>query len=124
MMLRVGYACIVPVCPGCVAVGHQLLSLHSPLLHSGPWQIGSVLRLLLRSQGVTSWHPAYTAPGRSGGLGGSTGEGVGAVMQGGLRERGNDTSRSTGRSRRQNAATPRSMRREERVTVQGPVKTH
>ena len=40
----------------------------------------------------------------------------------GLRERGNDTSRSTGRSGRQNAATRRSMRREERVTVQGPVK--
>ena len=41
---------------------------------------------------------------------------------GGLHERGNDTSRSTGRSGRQNAATRRNMRREERVTVQGPVK--
>ena len=40
----------------------------------------------------------------------------------GLRERGNDTSKSTGRSGRQNAATRRNMRREERVTVQGPVK--
>ena len=40
----------------------------------------------------------------------------------GLRERGNDTSRSTGRSGRQNAATRRNMRREERVTVQGPPK--
>ena len=40
----------------------------------------------------------------------------------GLRERGSDTSRSTGRSGRQNAATRRNMRREERVTVQGPVK--
>ena len=40
----------------------------------------------------------------------------------GLRERGNDTSRSTGRSGRQNAATRCNMRREERVTVQGPVK--
>ena len=40
----------------------------------------------------------------------------------GLRERGNDTSRSTGRSGRQNAATRRNMRREGRVTVQGPVK--
>ena len=40
----------------------------------------------------------------------------------GLHERGNDTSRSTGRSGRQNAATRRNMRREERVTVQGPVK--
>ena len=41
---------------------------------------------------------------------------------GGLRERGNDTSKSTGRSGRQNAATRRNMRREERVTVQGPIK--
>ena len=40
----------------------------------------------------------------------------------GLRERGNDTSKSTGRSGRQNAATRRNMRTEERVTVQGPVK--
>ena len=40
----------------------------------------------------------------------------------GLRERGNDTSGSTGRSGRQNAATRRNMRRGERVTVQGPVK--
>ena len=40
----------------------------------------------------------------------------------GLHERGDDTSRSTGRSGRQNAATRRNMRREERVTVQGPVK--
>ena len=40
----------------------------------------------------------------------------------GLRERGNDNSKSTGRSGRQNAATRRNMRRDERVTVQGPVK--
>ena len=40
----------------------------------------------------------------------------------GLCERGKDTSRSTGRSGRQKAATRRNMRREERVTVQGPVK--
>ena len=40
----------------------------------------------------------------------------------GLRERRNDTSKSTGRSGRQNAATRRNMRREERVTVQGLVK--
>ena len=40
----------------------------------------------------------------------------------GLRERGNDTNKSTGRSGRQNAATRRNMRREERVTVQGPIK--
>ena len=39
-----------------------------------------------------------------------------------LRERGHDTSKSSGRSGRQNAATRRNMRREERVTVQGPVK--
>ena len=38
------------------------------------------------------------------------------------RERGNDTSKSTGRSGRQKAATRRNMRREEGVTVQGPVK--
>ena len=35
---------------------------------------------------------------------------------------GGHTSRSTGRSGRQKAATRRNMRREERVTVQGPVK--
>ena len=40
----------------------------------------------------------------------------------GLCERGNDTSKSTGRSGRQKAATRRNMRREDRVTVQGPVK--
>ena len=40
----------------------------------------------------------------------------------GLRERGNDPSKSTGRSGRQKVATRRNMRREERVTVQGPVK--
>ena len=42
--------------------------------------------------------------------------------EGGVRERGNGTSKSTGRSSRQNAATCHNMRREERVTVQGPVK--
>ena len=35
---------------------------------------------------------------------------------------GGDTSKSTGRSGRQKAATRRNMRREEWVTVQGPVK--
>ena len=39
-----------------------------------------------------------------------------------LRERGNNTSKSTGRSGRHNAATRPNMRREERATVQGPVK--
>ena len=49
--------------------------------------------------------------------------GTGVCVQAtGLRERGKDTSRSTGRSGRQNAATRRNMRRGERVTVQGPVK--
>ena len=42
--------------------------------------------------------------------------------QPGFREHGNDTSRSTGRSGRPKAATRHNMRREERVTVQGPVK--
>ena len=40
----------------------------------------------------------------------------------GLRECGNNTSRSTGCSGQQKAATRRNMPREERVTVQGPVK--
>ena len=40
----------------------------------------------------------------------------------GFRERRNDTSGSTGRSGRQKVVTRRNMRREERVTVQGPVK--
>ena len=40
----------------------------------------------------------------------------------GLRERAHDTSKITSRSGRQNAAPRRNMRREERVTVQGPVK--
>ena len=40
----------------------------------------------------------------------------------GLCQRENDTSRSTGRSGRQNAATRRNVRREEWLTAQGPVK--
>ena len=48
--------------------------------------------------------------------------GGGGTPTTGLGEHGNDTSRSTGRSGRQKAATRRNMRREERVTVQGPVK--
>ena len=48
--------------------------------------------------------------------------GGGGQPTSGLRERGNDTSKSTGRSGRQKVATRRNMRREERVTVQGPVK--
>ena len=40
----------------------------------------------------------------------------------GLRERGNNTSKSTGCSGRHKAATRRNMRRKERVTVEGPVK--
>ena len=56
----------------------------------------------------------YPPPPISPGGGGLSGLGGG--------ERGNDTSKSTGRSGRQNAATRRNMRREERATVQGPVK--
>ena len=48
--------------------------------------------------------------------------GMGGGGATGLRKRGNNTSRSTGRSGRQKAATRRNMRREERGTVQGPVK--
>ena len=48
--------------------------------------------------------------------------GGGGTPTNGLRERGNNTSKSTGRSGRQKAATRRNMQREERVTVQGPVK--
>ena len=48
--------------------------------------------------------------------------GGGGGLDPGLRERGNDTSKSTGRSGRQKATTQRNMRREERVTIQGPVK--
>ena len=59
--------------------------------------------------GTTGW-AQLSASGARGGAGG------------GLRERGNDTSKSTGCSGRQNAATRHNMRREERVTVQGPVK--
>ena len=62
--------------------------------------------------------PALTCA-RFGGGGGLDSPGTPTT---GLRERGNDTSRSTGRSGRQNAATRRNMRRDERVTVQGPVK--
>ena len=40
----------------------------------------------------------------------------------GLCKRENDTSRNTGYSGPQNAVTRRSMRREERLTVQGPIK--
>ena len=38
----------------------------------------------------------------------------------GPRQRGNDTTRNTGRSGRQNALTRRSSQIEERVTVRGP----
>ena len=62
---------------------------------------------------------AGTSPGAGGGGGAPTS--TTPVCQP-LREGGNDARRSTGRSGRQNAATRRNMRREERVTVQGPVK--
>ena len=42
----------------------------------------------------------------------------------GLRECENNTSKRTGRSGRQKEATRHNMRREERVTVQGPAKEH
>ena len=69
----------------------------------------SSIRQLLGAANAQTAHPATssTAP---------------AHQTTGLRERGNDTSKSTGRSGRQKAATRRNMRREERVTVQGPVK--
>ena len=67
------------------------------------------LKLALGVRGIVAGH-------RLGGLEGGGGGGTG------LRERGNDTSKSTGRSGRQNAATQRNMRREERVTVRGGVK--
>ena len=59
-----------------------------------------------------------------GGRGGSSSDRpcVNTIRRAELRERGNDTSRSTGLSGRQKAATRRNMRREERVTAQGPVK--
>ena len=68
--------------------------------------------------------PAFVGGGRvcqwrAGGGGGQHSPGTPTT---GLRERRNDTSGSTGRSGRQNAATRRNMRREDRVTVQGPVK--
>ena len=69
---------------------------------------GGVLCALARGDVVSNNAKEGEVRGRGGGAG--------------LRERGNDTSRSTGRSGRQNAATRRNMRREERVTVEGPVK--
>ena len=69
----------------------------------------SSIRKLLGAADVQTAHPAAssTAP---------------THQTTGLCERGNDTSKSTGRSGRQKVATRRNMRREERVTVQGPVK--
>ena len=56
------------------------------------------------------------------GVGSRVGGWGGGFRQWGGRSSGNDTSGSTGRSGRQNAVTRRNMRREDRVTVQGPVK--
>ena len=64
--------------------------------------------------------PPPPPPTPPGGGGRGTVQGGGGAT--GSRERGKDTSKSTGRSGRQNAATRRNMRREERVTVQRPVK--
>ena len=78
------------------------------------------LRLVLAVRGDSGWAQA----GRPGGGGRWHANGTSRHIQHspstpttGLRERGNDTSRSTGRSGRQNTATRRNMRREERVTV-------
>ena len=78
-----------------------------------------VLPVVLTSRQPTPHVTAHVSPYRGGGGGGQQRKGWGGT---GLRERGNDTSKSTGRSGRQKAATQRNMRREERVTVQGPVK--
>ena len=72
-----------------------------------------------RGSGPSVFSPRRLATGGGGGGGAKHSPGTPTT---GLRERGNDTSKSTGRSGRQNAATRRNMRREERGTVQGPVK--
>ena len=81
-----------------------------------------------KSKDLQVWQPSALQGRRAGGWG-SRANGTSRHIQHspgtptpGLRERGNNTSRSTGRSGRQKAATRRNMRREERVTVQGPVK--
>ena len=53
---------------------------------------------------------------------GACGRTCGRKALSGLRKHGNDTSKSTGCTGRHKAATRRNMRREETVTVQGPVK--
>ena len=53
---------------------------------------------------------------------GACGRTCGRKALSGLRKHGNDTSKSTGCTGRRKAATRRRTRREERVTVQGPVK--
>ena len=110
---------------------HPLPKTHcSPPLHSAlkPQQRGS-----FSESGTSPGDNITTKVGKGGTIGNSSlGGGGGDVTCHiqhspgtptiGLRERGNDTSKSTGRSGRQNAATRRNMRREERVTVQAPVK--
>ena len=75
--------------------------------------------------GVWGHRPGAEGGGGAGGMDGDKdqgGPGGGRGATTGLRERGNATTRHTGHSGRQNAATRRNMRREERVTVQGLVK--
>ena len=76
------------------------------------------------------WGNPFDFPGPSAGLqsryastgGGATTSTTPSAPTNALRLRGNDTNRNTGRSGCQNAATRQRARREERVTVQGPVK--
>ena len=118
---------------------------HCPALHSqcaagcsgtrrSPSLLRGIRREVMASEGgprKANQQPPSTERGvkRGGGGGGEGANSTSRCIQHspgtpttGLHERGNDTSRSTGRSGRQKAATRRNMRREERVTVQGPVK--
>ena len=98
----------------------EALAFWRPLI----WLLDRALQVRPLARRLTSIRQTFAlhlaASGRGGG--GSRGpipKGGGGA---GLQERGNDTSGSIGRSGRQNAATRRNMRRDERVTVQGPVK--
>ena len=88
-----------------------------------PWSVGVTGRSSIKGEGVVLWEvgkrfargrDAQTAPAAT-----STAPGH---QQRGTANAGNDTSRSTGHSGRQKAATRRNMQREERVTMQGPAK--
>ena len=73
-----------------------------------------------------SWRMIPKVPhadvGGGGGFGGGTSQYNASAPTTGLRECGNDTGRNTGRSGRQNTAPRRSLRRDERVSAQGPEK--